>query len=157
MKCASKASNFQVTSRSKILIEDSKSLSKDILKAEYYVKIGILSNCDEHEVKCLARSPLLTLVDATDLSVYVRLMKPDPAFYLNLLNRLGISSPSEAIFVGDGESDELIRAKTLGFRLVFFLKQFVTSTSFHSEERMKQFDEQSNQTLVDIRQVISYV
>jgi putative hydrolase of the HAD superfamily len=121
------------------------------------LKIGILSNTDEHEIRYLPRSPLISLVDSVALSIDAGLMKPDPEFYRYLLAKLGDIPPSQAIYVGDGENDELLGAKSLGFSRVLFMKQFVAHTGFHSKERLAQFEKQADATLEGMTEIQSFI
>jgi putative hydrolase of the HAD superfamily len=124
---------------------------------ERRVRIGMLSNCDEHEVRLWPQSPLATLVDAAALSIDTGLLKPDPASYLLVLRKLGNIPQSEAIFAGDGESQELIGAKSIGFGRVLFLRQYVAHTGFHSPEQIAEFENEADETIDDIRKVISHI
>jgi putative hydrolase of the HAD superfamily len=117
------------------------------------IKIGVLSNCDEHEVQYWSRSPIAQLVDAAYFSIDNGCMKPDPALYLSILEKLGTPSPSESIFVGDGESEELRGSKSLGFGLVVFFRQYVANTGFHSADKLAEFEREADKTVDDIRVV----
>ncbi len=119
------------------------------------VKIGVLSNCDEHEIQTWPQSPLVKLVDAVALSVDTGLVKPGLSAYSDVLEKLKVSA-NEAMFVGDGENRELAGAKASGFARVVFLRQFVAHSGFHSKESMALFETQADVTLDDLRTVLDY-
>ncbi len=118
------------------------------------VRIGVLSNCDEDEIRYLSRSPIAKLVDAIALSLDMKIMKPDPAAYSYILGKLEVS-PEHSIFVGDGENQELSGAKAVGFARVIFLRQFVKNTGFQLKEKLAEFERIADITIDDIRDVIS--
>jgi FMN phosphatase YigB (HAD superfamily) len=74
------------------------------------------------------------MADAVALSIDTKMVKPDPAAYSYVLDRLGGIPPENAIFVGDGENQELEGATAAGFGKVGFLRQYVAKTSFHAPE-----------------------
>ena len=80
-------------------------------------KIGLISNADVMEVAAWSQSPIAGLFDSTIFSCHVGYAKPDPEIYRLSLNALGIT-PADAIFVGDGGSNELEGAKNLGISTV---------------------------------------
>lgn len=81
--------------------------------------LGLISNADSSEVGAWQHSPLRGLFDVEVFSCEVGSVKPEPAIYLGCLERLGVA-PAEAIFVGDGGSNELAGARQLGMRTVLF-------------------------------------
>ncbi len=101
-------------------------------------KIGILSNTDEHEARLWSESPFPGLVDAAGLSAVIGLAKPEPEAYRWILRALGGIDPHRAIFVGDGESHELRGAKQAGFGKAVFLREFVATTGFQTEEKLRE-------------------
>ena len=70
------------------------------------LRVGVISNCSVEEVSGFDTSPLAPLADETMWSFAVGLEKPDPTIYREACHRLGVE-PSQAVFVGDGGSDEL--------------------------------------------------
>ncbi|MBM7783720.1 HAD family hydrolase [Tenggerimyces flavus] len=77
--------------------------------------IGLISNCSTEEVAAWHRSALAPLVDEAVFSYQVGCAKPDPAIYALACRRLGVA-PRDAVFVGDGGSDELSGAAACGMR-----------------------------------------
>lgn len=85
---------------------------------QHGLKIGLISNADVTEVMGWSRSPIADLFDSTVISCHVGHVKPEPAIYRLSLEQLGIDA-SQAVFVGDGGSNELQGAKDLGITTVF--------------------------------------
>ncbi|HVX42419.1 MAG TPA: HAD-IA family hydrolase [Mycobacteriales bacterium] len=77
--------------------------------------IGLVSNCSVEEVAAWPRCALAPLIDVTVFSYDIGLAKPDPAIYRHACAQLRIF-PQEAVFVGDGGSDELAGAHAAGLR-----------------------------------------
>jgi putative hydrolase of the HAD superfamily len=82
-------------------------------------RLGLVSNCDCSEVSAWPDSPLQGAFDAEVFSCYVGSAKPEPEIYLECLGRLGVDA-AEAVFVGDGGSDELRGAREVGMRSILF-------------------------------------
>jgi putative hydrolase of the HAD superfamily len=75
-------------------------------------KIGLISNADVTEIAAWPRSPLAPHFHSAVFSCYVGLKKPDAAIYEHSLSELGVTA-EEAVFVGDGGSDELKGARAV--------------------------------------------
>jgi putative hydrolase of the HAD superfamily len=81
------------------------------------LRVAVVSDCT-HELPLLwASLPIAPLVDATVFSVLMGQRKPHPSLYLAACQRLGIE-PSQAIYVGDGGSNELSGATAVGIPAV---------------------------------------
>ncbi len=81
------------------------------------LRVAVVSDCT-HELPDLWTSlSVAPLVDATVFSVLMGERKPHPSLYLTACERLGIA-PSDAIYVGDGGSNELSGAKAVGIHAV---------------------------------------
>jgi len=80
-------------------------------------RIALVSNAGWDEIGAWPRSPLAPHFDATVFSCDVGVVKPDPAIYEHALRRVGVAA-DEAVFVGDGASDEHRGARALGLRTV---------------------------------------
>ncbi len=80
-------------------------------------KIGLISNADVMEVAAWSRCPVADLFDSTVFSCSVGWAKPEAEIYEIALKELAVI-PSEAIFVGDGGSDELQGARNVGMTAV---------------------------------------
>ena len=82
-------------------------------------RLGLVSNCDCSEVSTWADSPLQGAFDAEVFSCHVGFAKPEPEIYLECLRRFGMNA-AEAVFVGDGGSNELRGAREVGMRSILF-------------------------------------
>jgi putative hydrolase of the HAD superfamily len=76
-------------------------------------KIGLVSNADVTEIVAWPTSPLAPFFDAAIFSCDVGAKKPEAAIYNICLERLGVQA-SDAVFVGDGGSNELEGARAVG-------------------------------------------
>ena len=81
------------------------------------LKIGLISNADVCDRLYWNTSPVFPYFDDSIFSCDVALLKPDPEIFLLSLSHLGVK-PSEALFVGDGGSQELKGAKAVGMGTV---------------------------------------
>lgn len=79
------------------------------------VKLGIISNCTEEEVRFWHESELAGYFDDVIFSYEVGSAKPDKEIYKLACERLG-ASPEQSIFVGDGGSNELEGASKAGLQ-----------------------------------------
>ena len=80
-------------------------------------KLGLVSNADAMEIAAWDESPVAGLFDCVAFSCDVGYAKPEPEIYEICLGKLGVR-PDEAVFVGDGGSDELRGAKAIGLTTV---------------------------------------
>ena len=80
-------------------------------------KLGLVSNADAMEIAAWEESPVAGLFDCVAFSCDVGYAKPEPEIYQICLDKLGVG-PNEAVFVGDGGSDELMGAKAIGLTTV---------------------------------------
>lgn len=83
-------------------------------------KLGLVSNADAMEVAAWDKSPIADIFDTAVLSCCVGAVKPERRIYEICLDRLGVTA-DEAIFVGDGGSDELRGAKAMGLTTVIMV------------------------------------
>lgn len=79
--------------------------------------MALLSNAEVMEVAAWDETEAARLFDATVISCRVGLVKPEPGIYELCLRKLGVTAV-EAIFVGDGGSDELQGAREAGMTTV---------------------------------------
>lgn len=87
------------------------------------IRTAIVSDAGADDVESWQRSPLRSRLDATIFSYEVGYRKPDARIYLHALNEIGVS-PDEAIFVGDGGSDEHTGARAVGMQTVLVTRLF---------------------------------
>jgi putative hydrolase of the HAD superfamily len=81
------------------------------------MRLGLLSNAHERDLRAWERSPLRPLLDAAVFSCFAGHAKPTPEAYGAALAGLGVA-PGRAAFAGDGGSGELEGARRYGFGLV---------------------------------------
>ncbi|MDQ3646175.1 MAG: HAD family hydrolase [Actinomycetota bacterium] len=85
------------------------------------LKIGLLSNTywprSLHE-SLLERDGLADLIDVRVYSCELERTKPHPEAFGEVLERLGVSDPAAAVFVGDRPFDDIYGAKNAGMRAV---------------------------------------
>jgi putative hydrolase of the HAD superfamily len=81
-------------------------------------RLGLISNADAMEVAAWPESPLAGLFDVEIFSCTAGWAKPDPEIFVKCLEALALPA-EECLFVGDGGSDELVAAKSLGFSTAF--------------------------------------
>ena len=82
------------------------------------VKLGLISNADVIDCKHWNQSQLSTLFDDAIFSCNVGMLKPDRRIFELAMNRLNVL-PSECMFIGDGGSNELYGAKSVGMKTIF--------------------------------------
>ncbi|MDE5932180.1 MAG: HAD-IA family hydrolase, partial [Lachnospiraceae bacterium] len=82
------------------------------------MKIGLISNADRIDCRYWKESKLSPFFDDAVFSCDVGLLKPDRHIYELAMQRLGVS-PEICLFVGDGGSNELQGAKSVGMKTVF--------------------------------------
>lgn len=82
------------------------------------VRTALVSNADAMEIAAYASSPLAGRFDAEVFSCEVGLVKPEKEIYLQALSALDLAA-SECIFVGDGGSNELEGARSVGLQTIF--------------------------------------
>lgn len=105
----------EMTRRSLVPIEGALPLLEEL--RERGLGLGLISNCSSEVGELWEDSPFAGCFDAVVLSADVGLSKPDARIYRLALERLG-AEPPDAIFVGDGESDELAGAEAAGLRAI---------------------------------------
>jgi len=79
--------------------------------------LGLISNADVNEIIGWKKSPLNKYFDSIIFSCDVGYVKPEREIYIKCLKELGVL-PAEALYVGDGGSDELKGAKEVGMTTV---------------------------------------
>lgn len=79
------------------------------------LQLGLISNCTEEEVVGWQDSELASYFDSVIFSYDASMAKPDTAIYQLGCSQLGVT-PKEAVFVGDGGSQELEGAARAGMK-----------------------------------------
>jgi putative hydrolase of the HAD superfamily len=80
-------------------------------------KVALLSNADVIETRGWVKCPAGPYFDATIFSCEVGYMKPDIEIYKLCLDRLGVEA-RDSVFVGDGGSNELYAARSMGITTI---------------------------------------
>ena len=80
-------------------------------------RIGLITNCSAEVPRLWKNTELSHLFDATIFSASVGLKKPDSQIYNIACEQLGVG-PSECLYIGDGDSNELSGASQLGMDAV---------------------------------------
>jgi putative hydrolase of the HAD superfamily len=81
---------------------------------EHSLRIGVVSDCTHELPECWGGLPIAELVDAVVFSIEAGQRKPHPSLYRAICHQLGVT-PAEALYVGDGGSNELSGAMAVGF------------------------------------------
>lgn len=97
-------------------------LHKDIIPMlralkEKGVLIGLISNCFSEEAEIIKKSVLYPYFDAVCLSFDEGIQKPDPTIFFRCLEKLNVQA-EYCLYVGDGGSNELEAAETVGMKAV---------------------------------------
>lgn len=115
------------------------------------LKLGLLSNADESEIKNWSRSPISDLFHSACFSCEIGYSKPAKEAYASILDRLGVAA-SSSIYVGDGGHDELRGARNAGFGLVVFMGRFVARNGSRTSEEIKALQGSADATLMDMHE-----
>lgn len=120
------------------------------------VEIGVLSNCHEREVRAWPDSPFAPLVSSFTRSCDIGAMKPQPAAYEAALRPLGLGA-RDAVYVGNGSSDELAGAHDFGFAHVVHCNVFDRGNGLVDEPEQRRRAAQaavSVETVAELRAAI---
>lgn len=117
------------------------------LKARGFM-IGLVSNADLCDCLNWPQSPLFPSFDDSIFSCDVHLLKPDREIYLLSAGNLGVR-PEEAVFVGDGGSDELSGAKAVGMKTVCteYLRR-------HEEEKRREIHRSADRIITQFEELL---
>jgi putative hydrolase of the HAD superfamily len=89
------------------------------------VRTALVSDAGADDVESWEQSPLRERLDATIFSYQLGVRKPDARIYKHALEAVGVR-PDEALFVGDGCSDEHRGARAVGIRSVLVTRLLAT-------------------------------
>lgn len=91
------------------------------------IKVGLISNCYSEEAEVIRRSILFPYFDAVCMSYEEGVQKPDAEIYFRCMEKLVLQA-QDCLYVGDGGSNELEAAETVGMtavQAVWYLKDNV--------------------------------
>ncbi|MDE0089284.1 MAG: HAD family hydrolase [Candidatus Poribacteria bacterium] len=77
--------------------------------------LGLITNCNPTVPMLFAQSPLAQYIDMSVFSCEERIKKPSRRIYEIACERLNVK-PKECVYVGDGSSEELTGASSVGMR-----------------------------------------
>jgi putative hydrolase of the HAD superfamily len=86
------------------------------LKSKGY-KIGMISDCPSNTPLLWENTSIKPFFEATIFSCAVGIKKPDPRIYNLALDKLKVK-PQECLYIGDGGSNELTGASSVGMHPV---------------------------------------
>ena len=81
------------------------------------IKLCLISNADKIDILHWEDSPLAKLFNEVIFSCDVGILKPDKKIYEIALEKMNAEA-SQGIFIGDGGSDELLGAKSVGLNTI---------------------------------------
>lgn len=84
------------------------------LKCKGYL-LGLITNCNSYVPIVYPNSPIAEYIDVPIFSCEENIKKPSPRIYEIACERLNVK-PEECIYVGDGSSEELTGALTVGMQ-----------------------------------------
>lgn len=117
------------------------------------IKLGLLSDSDEREVRAWPKSTIVPFFDSCCFSFEIGYTKPSKEAYSIVLDKLGATAQS-SIFVGDGGGDELKGAREAGFGAVVFMKGFVSKNGLRSAEEIRNFSLESDYTIDTLGELV---
>ena len=113
------------------------------------IRTGLLSNThwprDLHD-GALEKDGLLHLLDARVYSSELPVMKPHPQAFQALLDAVGVSDPSRAVFVGDRPRDDISGAKAAGMRTVLI-----------SDRPVPKYDVEPDATVRNLSELLGFI
>lgn len=113
------------------------------------IRTGLLSNThwprDLHD-SALEKDGLLHLLDARVYSSELPVMKPHPEAFQALLDAVGVSDPSRAVFVGDRPRDDISGAKAAGMRTVLI-----------SDRNVPKYDVEPDATVRNLSELMGFI
>ena len=115
-------------------------------------RLGLLTNCDERDVRQWKRSPLSPFFEAACFSCVIGFQKPDRDSYRIVLEKLGTLA-SQGAYVGDGGSNELEGARKAGFGRVVFMRGFVSHNGLRNATELETFQRSSDISIDSLQEL----
>jgi putative hydrolase of the HAD superfamily len=110
------------------------------------LRLGLLSNAHERDVRAWPRSPLRPLLQAACFSCFIGRAKPAAEAYALVLTELGVEA-AEAAFVADGGGGELAGARDCGFGLVVLVSGPALRSGLRDAAAVSALEEQADRHL----------
>ena len=104
--------------------------------------VGLISNCFSEEVTVIRRSILFPYFTQVYLSYEQGIQKPDPEIYKRCMRDFHVK-PEECLYIGDGGSQELQAARTLGMKPLQAVWYFQDDLPYQSK-RNPEFEQVEN-------------
>lgn len=121
------------------LIKVEKEIMETLIKIrEKGIKLCLISNADKIDILHWEDSPLAKLFNEVIFSCEVGVLKPDKRIYEIALERMDAEA-SKGVFIGDGGSDELLGAKSVGLNTIM-VSHFLKRDADKHEEIKKNAD-----------------
>jgi len=120
------------------------------------VAIGVLSNAIVRDVRAFPDSPLAALVDDACMSCFTGNAKPQPRAYEEALERLGVTA-ADAVFVGDGGSDEFEGARQVGFGAVVAVTGPVRRGGWRATAEQDRLEARADVRVKDVADLIDLI
>ena len=82
------------------------------------LRLGLVTDCSSAAPEVLDQTPLGPFFEARSISAFLGVRKPDPRMYSHVLELLRVKG-KDCIYVGDGNSEELLGAKEFDMTTVW--------------------------------------
>jgi len=115
------------------------------------IKLCLISNADKIDILHWDDSPLAKVFDEVIFSCEVGVLKPDKRIYEIALERMD-TEPSKGIFIGDGGSDELLGAKSVGLNTI--MVSHLLKREFEKHEKIK---ENADYYVENFSEILEYI
>ena len=119
------------------------------------VRLGLLSNAHEREIRRWHLSPLSSFFDVASFSCHIRHTKPQTSAYRHVLEALSVR-PEDALYIGDGASDELRGARDAGFGTVVFMRGLLKELQVRESE-YAMLTEQAHFVVDSVEELVSVI
>ena len=115
------------------------------------IKLCLISNADKIDILHWEDSPLAKLFNEVIFSCDVGILKPDKKIYEIALEKMNAEA-SQGIFIGDGGSDELLGAKSVGLNTI--MVSHPLKREFEKHEKIK---ENADYCVENFREILDYI
>jgi len=116
------------------------------------LKIGLISNCSPETPVIWEDTPFPPLFDAVMFSSSVGVKKPDSHIYHLALDKLAVK-PEDCLYIGDGDSQELTGAASVGMHPVMIRVAYEDET----QPRLTSREEWAGPVISSLKEVLNLV